>query len=334
MRTKRDPASGPGTGPEKGPEKGSEMGPEGGPEKGSETGRGKGPKRADGRVATAVAVGAAQLPAAWALWWEHDLATDPYGRSYSSLALLFVFLFAPVYLPVLGLLHACTQTLPGAALARLAHGRLRWPRWVRHLAATVLVGAGWGALAAVLWGLPFGTTVLVLTALAVLPVLATAYARRRSWGAWSVWWRAAAGSAALFVLALAAGTLATAAGLIEEYEPPRLTADEVAGVWRGRSGAELRLGPGGRAEVVRMPAEAGFGEEPVTCDGTGTWVFEEGPGAWDGVAVRLDSGRGTGSACGDEVTWSVGGTDRAPELFRFLGDPDAQDLRILEPAGG
>ncbi|WP_416982722.1 hypothetical protein [Streptomyces sp. T028] len=294
----------------------------------------KGLKRADADVTAAVAVGAAQLPAAWLLRWIVELSSDPYGRDYGGgLGLAFVVLFAPLYLPVLGLLQAWAQTLPAAALAELTHGRLPLPRWVRHLAASALIGAVWAAAAAAFWDWPFGTTVLVLAALGVLPVLAMAYARGRAWGAWGVWLGAGVGSVLLFVLAIPVALLATVTGLIEEYEPPRLSAAEVTGVWRGANGAELRLLRGGRAELARMTADAESGEEPVVCEGTGTWAFErEESSKWDSVVVRLAEGSGTGSTCGDETSWTIGGTDDEPELFRFIGDPDAGEVRILEPA--
>jgi hypothetical protein len=212
-------------------------------------------------VVAAIAAGAAQLPAAFLLWWFHSLAADAYGRDYGGgFGLACLFLFAPVYLPVLGLLHAWTQTLPGVILADLALARLRWPRWGRHLLGVVLVGAGWAAVTGLLWDWPFLAVALVLAALGVLPVLAMAYTRRKTlrstWSAWStggVWWWAGVGSVALFVLAFAGAELADATGLIEEYEPPELSAAKVAGVWRGDDGAAV---PGTRGGGAQRAARA------------------------------------------------------------------------------
>ncbi|MDX3245788.1 hypothetical protein [Streptomyces sp. ME18-1-4] len=312
---------------------------------GWENGRTKtGWKRAEPEVVAAIAAGAAQLPAAFLLWWFHSLAADAYGRGYGGgFGLACLFLFAPVYLPVLGLLHAWTHTLSGVILADLALARLRWPRRGRHLLGVTLVGVGWAAVTDLLWDWPFLATALVLAALGVLPVLAMAYTRRRAsrstWSAWStggVWWWAGVSSVALFVLAFAGGALATATGLIEEYEPPELSAAKAAGVWRGDDGAELRLLPGGRAELTRMPAEGEFGsdEDMAVCDGAGTWTYAaEGPYEARGrVVVRLSTGSGTGSGCGEETIWRVSGTDRAPELFVIFGDPDDGELRILKRA--
>ncbi|MFC4506413.1 MULTISPECIES: hypothetical protein [Streptomyces] len=285
------------------------------------------PKRARPETTAAVAVAAAQLPALFLLWWIHDSTADTYGRDYGgAFGLLCLFVLAPVYLPVLGLLHACVQILPGAALADLASGRVRW---FCQLPGAVLVGTGWAAVSSALWGAPFVITAPVLAGLGVLPVLAMAYARRREWGTRGIWWRAATGSVALSVLALAGGLVATATGLIEEYEPPRLSAARVTGVWRGANGSELRLLPGGRAELTRMPVR-----DSAVCDGTGTWSYEKERAydSRDGVVVRLGAGSGTGSGCGDETAWTIGGTERAPELFVILGDPDNGDLCILKPA--
>ncbi|MFI5794121.1 hypothetical protein [Streptomyces sp. NPDC051677] len=319
-------------------------------------------KRAEPEVVAAIAAGAAQLPAAFLLWWFHSLAADAYGRDYGGgFGLACLFLFAPVYLPVLGLLHAWTHTLPGVILADLALARLRWPRWGRHLLGAVLVALGWAAVTGLLWDWPFLATALVLAALGVLPVLAMAYTRRKAlrstrstqstqstrsawstqstrsaWSTWGVWWWAGVGSVALCVLAFAGAALADATGLIEEYEPPELSAAQVAGVWRGDGGAELRLLPGGRAELARTPAEGEFGsgEDMAVCDGVGAWTYAtEGPYEARGrVVVRLSAGSGTGSGCGEETTWRVSGTDRAPELFVIFGDPDGGELRILKRA--
>jgi hypothetical protein len=287
----------------------------------------------------AAAGAAAQLPAVFVLSWVHGTAGDQYGTSSDGAMLLLAVAvpFAPLYLPVLGFLHACVQVLPGAALGHVVLRGARWPQWVRHLLGAVIVGVVWGVVGAVVWGWSFTDIACSLAVLAVLPVLAMAYARVGSAtgvrGVWGVWWRAGVVSVALFVLAFPAAALATATGLIEEYEPPRLSAAQLAGVWQDEEGAVLRLLPGGRAELARMPAEADpfVDAEFAVCEGTGTWAAEDGTYAGrDGIVVRLDTGSGTGSGCGNGTEWTIAGTDRAPELFAIFGD--LEELRVLTRA--
>ncbi|MFI1699451.1 hypothetical protein ACH419_26210 [Streptomyces bobili] len=303
-------------------------------------------RRGAGRVGTyvgaAAAGAAAQLPAVFVLSWEQALFGDPYGRGYDAavLGLLLAALVAPLCLPVLGFLHACVQILPGAALGDAVLRGVGGPRWVRHLLGAVAVGLVWAVVGAVVWGWSFAVAACSLAALAVLPLLATAYARVRSTAGlrgigvvWAVWWRAGLASVALLVLAFPAAALATATGLIEEYEPPQLSAAQLAGVWQDEEGAVLRLLPGGRAELARMPAEADpfLDAEFAVCEGTGTWTVADGQyHDRDGIVVRLDTGSGTGSGCGNETGWTIAGTDRAPELFATFGG--LEELRVLTRA--
>ncbi|WP_247196898.1 hypothetical protein [Streptomyces sp. GESEQ-35] len=297
----------------------------------------------DDRMA-AVAVCAAQLPAAWLLWRISDSGSDDYGVGFWGLGLACMLLFTPLVLPILGLLQTLAQITPAALLARPSAERFRGPRWAWHLLYVVLLGACWAGLLALLRGWPFMATALVWAALGVLPVLGVAYARRRARvtgrrpGALGVWWSGGVGCFGLFVPALVGGLLAMDAGLVEEYEPPKLSAGQLAGVWRGEDGAVLRLVPGGRAELTDLPAEPEFEADTAkdfeVCDGSGTWSLDtegrddrwggQGPEERDGVVVRLEGG------CGEQTYWTIGGTEHQPELFVLFGDPDAGDLRILK----
>ncbi|MEV1079342.1 hypothetical protein AB0I98_13980 [Streptomyces sp. NPDC050211] len=294
----------------------------------------------------AVGVCAAQLPAAWLLSLFNGSAEDDYGVGTGgpALGLACVLLFAPLVLPVLGLVQTVAQIAPAALPAHLSARRFRGPGWAWHLLYVVLFGASWALLPVILWGWSFTATALVLAGLGVLPVLGVAYARRRAratgrrWGALGVWWRGGLGCFGLCGLALIGGPLVTATGLIKEYEPPKLSAAQLAGVWRGDNGAALKLLPGGRAHLTDLPAEPEFGadsaEDFEVCDGMGTWWLDlegrddrwagEGPETRDGVVVRLDDG------CAEQTYWTIGGTEREPELFVLFGDPDAGDLRILK----
>ncbi|MFE4665294.1 hypothetical protein ACFRI7_14480 [Streptomyces sp. NPDC056716] len=302
-------------------------------------------------MSVAAAAGAAQLPGAFTLWWiVASTVADDYNGGYGggAFGLLCLFVLAPLYLPVLGMLHAVLHTLPATVLARLAPG----PRRVRHLLGAVLLGVFWAAVTALMWDWPFVPTAPSLAALGVLPALAVACARRRArvgrqplrfLGGWG---GAALAAPLLLVAALLAGLLATVTGLIEEYEPPVLSVADLTGEWHGDDGAVLRLDSSGRAELTALPAEPGLDidadsgisvgrTEFVRCAGAGTWLLDrEGrhdtsggasAAARDGVVVRLDS------TCGQDTYWTIGGTEREPELFVRFGDPDAGELRILVP---
>ncbi|GAA5211198.1 hypothetical protein [Streptomyces thinghirensis] len=279
----------------------------------------------------AAALCAGQLPAAWLVWWFAVVAGgDDYGRGYSgSFAIACVLLAAPLILPFLGVLHATAQIMPAATLARLASLRTAGPEWPWQLASSVAVGVAWSALTAALWDLPLTATLPWFAGVGVLPVLGLAYlrGREREWGPWGVWFRSAGASVVLLVVGGVAGS-----ALAGDYEPPVLSAGQLAGDWRGDDGAALRLEPDGRAELTRLPAtraDGGAGDFTV-CDGTGEWTLDRDGRLHmsdrDGVLVRLDGG------CGQETYWTIGGTERDPELFVLFGDPDAGDLRILARA--
>ena len=303
----------------------------------------------------AAAVGAAQLPVVGLVAWIGAQLGDDYGAPEGgALGLACLFVAAPLVLPALGFGHAVIHTMPAAHLARRLGARYaRVPEWAWHLVCAMALGAVWAVPPVLLWDWPYTVTGPLFIALGVLPVLGVAYVRgrartgKREWGLWSVWFRSGFASFGLCVLVVAGGALATATGLLKEYEPPELSAAQLAGVWRGEKGAVLRLHPGGRAELTKLPAEteagagtgagtgteAGTGTDFAVCDGTGTWLLEteggydpyrDAPEERDGVVVRLDGG------CGQETYWRIGGTESEPELFVLFGDPDAGDLRILE----
>ncbi|ARP71651.1 hypothetical protein LK07_19935 [Streptomyces pluripotens] len=229
--------------------------------------------RAAGDLNAGAAVNAAQLPAVGLLCWIESFSRDAYGVGIGGapaiLGMLCMLVFAPLVLPALGMVQACTLTLPSVLLAR----RLPGPGWIRHLVAPVAPAVVWGVLTAPLW--PLTTSVPVLTALGVLPTLGVGYARRRAWRWWGVWWRSALGSMALFAAAFGGGILAAESGLIKQYEPPKLSTAQLVGEWRGASGELLRLRPDGRAEAVRLPAQPPghdwLTKEFVLCDGSGSW---------------------------------------------------------------
>jgi hypothetical protein len=289
-------------------------------------------------VNAAAAVGAAQLPAALLIWYVGVTTGDDYGGSGGAFGLVCLFLLAPLWMPFLGLVHACVQTLPAAVLARLTVRRVRGPEWVWHLAWAAVLGVVWAGAVAVPSGLPFAATAAVFAALGILPVLGVAYFRRggrsreRAWGCMGTWILSAGMSFVLFMVVFGGAVLATETGIVEEYEPPELSAGQLTGVWRGEDGAVLRLRSGGRAELTALPTVSetdDWSADPLytVCEGTGAWELVRGDKGEDvdrdGVGLRIDGG------CGTPTFWTIGGTEREPELFVLFGDPDAGDLRIL-----
>ncbi|WP_067372485.1 hypothetical protein [Streptomyces olivochromogenes] len=301
-------------------------------------------KWADAEVNAAAAVCAAQLPVVGALLWLGTLNDDPYGATYdSSFGLACLLLFAPLLLWVLGQSHAAVHTMPAATLARLTVRRAGGREWGWHLVFIGVLGAVWSVVGAAVGGWSFLAGTLWIVAFGVLPALGVAYVRGRTRttgrpprGRRTIWLASALGSTGLSVVVLVAGTVAQSTGLIKEYEPPKLPAGELAGVWRGGHGAVLRLGTGGRAALTKVAAEPGH-HEPVTtefsvCGGTGTWFLDtdgahdhysvNGPEERDGVVVTVPG-------CGDATFWTIGGSEDEPELYVLFGDPDSGDLRRL-----
>ncbi|MDQ0600981.1 hypothetical protein QF037_005326 [Streptomyces canus] len=289
-------------------------------------------------VNAAAAVGAAQLPAAVLIAYVDVTTGDDYGGSGAAYGLACLLLLAPLWLPFSGLLHACAQTLPAAVLARATVRRVRGPEWAWHLTWAAVLGVIWAGAVAVPGGLPFAATAAVFVALGILPVLGVAYfgrsgrSRGRAWGCAGTWILSAGVSFVLFMVVFGGAVLATETGIVEEYEPPKLSAGQLAGVWRGEDGSVLRLHPGGRAELTALPTVSEHddwsADPPYTvCEGTGAWEpvrADKGEDAdRDGVGLRVDGG------CGVPTLWTIGGTEREPELFVLFGDPDAGALRIL-----
>lgn len=301
-------------------------------------------KWSDADLSIAAAVCAAQFPVVAALSWLGTLNDDdPYGAGYdSAFGLACLLLFAPLLLWVLGRLHAAVHTMPAAPLARLTVRRAGGPEWIWHLVFVGVLGVVWSAVGAALGGLPFLVGTLWIVGFGVLPALGVAYVRGRTRTAGRaprgrrIWLGSALGSIGVSVVVLVAGTVAQSTGLIKEYEPPKLSAGELAGVWRGDHGAVLRLTAAGRAGLTKVAAEPGD-HDPVTtefavCGGTGTWFLdtdgvhdhysENGPGERDGVVVTVPG-------CGDATFWTLGGSEDEPELYVLFGDPDSGDLRRL-----
>ncbi|MFI7320225.1 hypothetical protein [Streptomyces venezuelae] len=195
----------------------------------------------------AAALCAGQLPLVWLVWWfVMEAGRDDYGRGGGFLGIVCV----PLVLPLLGVLHATVQIMPAVSLARLRPRTARGPEWSWHLAGSVLIGAAWSALGRAVWGWPVGDTLPWVAGIGVLPVLVLARLRGRPWGWWGVWLRSAGGSFVLFAVCGVA-----AASLAGQYKPPELSAGQLVGYWRDTDGGVLRLAPGGRAVLTRVPTQ-------------------------------------------------------------------------------
>ncbi|UFQ16310.1 MULTISPECIES: hypothetical protein [Streptomyces] len=293
----------------------------------------------DSRMRAAGAACAAQLPVAGIVAFTLTLGDDDYGATGGgAIGLVCFLLFGPFLLPVVGLLHAAVLTLPAAWLGRLGAARLgRGPEWAWPLACLLPVGAAWAACFAAL-GAPFVQTALWSAASGVLPVLHVAYCRRREERLGrplrKVWTLSGLTSLGLCVAVLGGAVAATATGLIKEYEPPRLSVEQLTGTWRGEDDESvvLRLRADGRAVLDGTPFErvgtdAGgwYDSELARCHATGTWRVDRDRDRFPRrPAVAVDA-----KGCGDRQLWTVGGTEARPELFVSFGDPDSPDIEVL-----
>lgn len=288
----------------------------------------------DGSTVTAAAAAcAAQLPVAGFLAYVLSLDNDDYGAGGGPyIGLACVIVFAPVLLPLAGVVHSALQTLPAMALGRLAE---RWrerrgkgPRraWSLglSLAGLLPVGAAWAGFFALLGG-PFTALALGAAASGAMPVLAVAYWRRqgerlgRPPRRRRIWFRSALASVVVSVAVVGLAVLATVTGLIKEYEPPQPSPGQLAGTWRGDDGkVAFTLEGDGRAVLPR--ARAG-------CGGTATWTVgttEPLNGTATRPTVVID-----GRTCRGTRSWTIGGTEDELELFVVTGDMDAPDIEKL-----
>ncbi|ATL28555.1 putative integral membrane protein [Streptomyces formicae] len=291
----------------------------------------------DGSTMTAAAAAcAAQLPVAGFLAYVLSLDNDDYGAGGGPyLGLACAIVFAPLLLPLAGVVHSALQTLPAMALGRLAD-RWRWRRPRRGggrerawslglaLAAQVPVGAAWAAFFALLGG-PFVALTLGAAASGVVPVLAVAYWRRQGERLGGmprrrrIWLRSALASVVVGVAVVGLAVLATVTGLIKEYEPPQPSPRQLAGTWLSDDGkTAFTLGDDGRAVVPRARGE---------CGGAGTWTVStdepmNGAPPRPTVVIEVDG-------CEGARSWMIGGTEDDLELFVVNGDMDAPDVEKL-----
>ncbi|MBM7171943.1 hypothetical protein JQK87_26820 [Streptomyces sp. G44] len=276
---------------------------------------------------------AAQLPVAGMVAFTLTLDDDTYGAGGPALGLGCLLVFGPFLLALAGLLHAAVCTLPAVWLGRLGAARLgRGPEWAWSLACLLPVGAAWAACFAAL-GAPFPGTAPWIAASGVLPVLHVAYCVRRQERLGrplrKVWILSGLTSLGLCAAVLGGAVAATATGLVTEYEPPRLSVEQLTGTWRGEDDESvvLRLRKDGRAVLDGTPfeKEAGgsYDDGLSRCRATGRWAVGSDPYERRPAVVV------NATACGDSQLWTVGGTEARPELFVSFGDPDSPDIVVL-----
>ncbi|MFE7332564.1 hypothetical protein ACFU8W_48555 [Streptomyces sp. NPDC057565] len=204
------------------------------------------------------------------------------------------------------LLAAAGGTLPGLVSASMV------PAGFPENVSSGLIGWFMGAAA-------LGVPALVVRRL-VLPD------RPRVSGIAMFGWVALYGTLGVVVTGALAG-VALYAGI--GYEPPRLTAERLAGTWSDGNGGRITFTADGKVTADGVKT-FGFDDDRhdagQPCTGAGTWVHHPGDGSWSqNVGVSVD-------ACdGSLGPWEVFGTPEHPKLYVLVGDPDAWDLYILEP---
>ncbi|MFC5153811.1 hypothetical protein [Streptomyces amakusaensis] len=280
-------------------------------------------------VAVGAGASAVQLAVALTACFIVETVTeDDYGVPPSAFGFLCLLVVAPLIVPVAGLLFAIALPVPVRAVAAWAVRRAGGPSPRRAL----LLPAAFAAAFAALWAVPLAllgagylTAWAWLTAGTVPPLLAMARYRRAEaaretpYTRLGIWFHAFGATVLLVPATVGALALATMGGVIEEYEPPRLTAGRLAGEWEGPDEALIRLDADGSAALIDAP----MGPEGEGCQGVGEWsIDEEEYGHRDAVRV---------TGCGDEQFWLIAGTDPRPELSVLVGDPDVGDVRIFLP---
>ncbi|MEU1330096.1 hypothetical protein [Streptomyces sp. NPDC005865] len=285
----------------------------------------------DVEMRAAGAASAAQIPVAGLVSFIVTLGQDDHEVGGGpDFGLACAILFAPLLLPVLGVVHSGVLTLPAVWLGRRAAAVCgRGPEWAWSVGCLVPVGVAWAGFFAAL-GAPFAGPAGWITASGVVPALNVAYCRRREERLGrplrKVWILSGLVSLALCATVFGAAVVATETGLLKEYEPPRLAPEQVAGAWRDEDGkVRFRLHENGRADV------------PSCGDATGTWALTLGADSPARPVLDVDAGPLAADAdaegCESPRTWTVGGTEDDPELFVNLGSMDDPDIETLHRGG-
>ncbi|MEU2086330.1 hypothetical protein ABZ569_31210 [Streptomyces albus] len=242
---------------------------------------------------------------------------------------------AVVVLGLAGLLGSAAAVLPVVQLSRWSArrtGRTDTVRWclavcLAFAAAvavcagvpTVLLGGGWTVLPLILVAAFLGLVPAALCTRAVT-VLRRTGARFALAGVVFVC------GLTLSAVVLVGGLAAYGTGLIQGYEPPRLTAAELVGTWTDDHGGTLTLRADGTAVAngldVHTAKAAYDGDRPEQCSGSGSWAQETSPSG----TPRIGLGVG---GCMEGIRWQFGGTEEQPTLYYWIGDPDSLNQYTL-----
>ncbi|WP_143052008.1 hypothetical protein [Streptomyces sp. 2131.1] len=257
---------------------------------------------------------------------------------------LFLIVVVTVVLGLGGAIGSAALVLPSLQLSRLSArrtGRAETMRWclavcgaVAAAAAvcagvpTLLLGGSWTVPPLVLLATFLGLAPAVLCTRAVTVV-------RRNGARFGLAALVLVGGAALSAVTFVGGLLAYGTGLLQEYEPPRLTDAQLVGTWTDGHGGTLAVRADGTAVAhglgPRKTDETYAGDVPwEQCEGSGTWT--QGPSPSGTTEFELSV-----SGCLEGPGWQYGGTEDRPTLFYWIGDPDSLNRYVLhrdQRAGG
>ncbi|GAA2390593.1 hypothetical protein GCM10010420_13060 [Streptomyces glaucosporus] len=248
---------------------------------------------------------------------------------------LFVAVVTVVMLGLAGLIGSAVAVLPVVQLSRWSARRAGRPETMRWCLG---VCGAFAAAAAVCTGVPTallggGWTVLPLVLLAVFLGLVPAVLCTRAVtvlrGTGARFGMAVVVSACgltLSAVVFAGGLAAYGTGLVQVYEPPRLTAAKLVGTWTDDQGGTLTLRADGTAVAngldVHTTETAYGGDAPEQCSGSGSWARGTSPSGTPQLDLSI-------SGCAEGSGWQFGGTEEQPTLYYWIGDPDSLDQYTL-----
>lgn len=123
----------------------------------------------------------------------------------------------------------------------------------------------------------------------------------------------------------AVGATVYGTGLVNVYEPPRLSESDLAGTWTDGHGGTVKLESHGAlvADGLDNYVWDGTGKDkPKDCDGSGTWTALPDKGPVQGVSMRIGS-------CELARDWSLTGTEKEPRIFHEIGKPGSGKKYVL-----